>query len=79
MRLEEQTDAIGVAAGKAATFGGATSAFWFGLTANEFAALCGVVVGVAGLILQWFYNRRRDKRERELHEVKLQRWRDNDL
>ena len=78
MRLEEQTDAIGVAVGKTAAYGGGASAFLFGLSANEVAALLGVVVGVIGLFVQWFYNRRRDKREQELHAVKLKRWRDGD-
>ena len=78
MRMAEQTDAIGVAVGKTAAYGGATSAFLFGLSANEVAALLGVVVGVIGLFVQWFYNRRRDKREQELHAVKLRRWQDDD-
>ena len=78
MRLEEQTDAIGVAVGKTAAYGGGASAFVFGLSANEFAALCGIVVGVVGLAVQWYYNRRRDRREQELHAVKLKRWQDSD-
>lgn len=69
-------DAIGVAVGKTATFSGAGAAFVFGLSANEFAALMGVVVGIIGLIVQSYYNRRRDKREQELHAVKLARWRE---
>jgi hypothetical protein len=70
-------DAIGVAAGKTATFSGAGAAFVFGLSANEFAALVGVFVGIAGLCVQVYYNRRRDRREDELHAVKLARWRDD--
>lgn len=76
--LQEQTDAIGVAVGKAAALGGGASAFFFGLTANELAALVGVLVGIVGLGVQWYYNRRRDRREQELHAVKLARWRDSD-
>lgn len=76
--LQEQSDALGVAVGKTAAIGGGASAFVFGLSANEFAALVGVVVGVIGLGVQWYYNRRRDKREQELHAVKLARWRDDD-
>ena len=77
MRMAEQTDAIGVTVGKIGAYGGGASAFVFGLNANEFAALCGVAVGVIGLVVQWYYNRRRDRREQELHAVKLERWRDD--
>ena len=38
-----------------ATYGGAGSAVFFGLTANEFGAICGVVIGFVGLIANiWF-------------------------
>jgi len=57
--MEQQTaEAASVLAGKAstlATYGGATSAVFFGLTANEFGALCGVVIGFIGLVANiWF-------------------------
>ena len=65
MIIQEQADAIGVAVGKTAAYGGGASAFVFGLSANEFAALGGIVVGVLGLLVQWYFNRRRDRREHE--------------
>lgn len=38
-----------------ATYGGAGSAVFFGLSANEFGAICGVVIGFVGLIANiWF-------------------------
>jgi hypothetical protein len=38
-----------------ATYGGAGSAVFFGLSANEFGALCGVVIGFVGLVANiWF-------------------------
>jgi len=57
--MEQHTaEAASVLAGKAstlATYGGATSAVFFGLTANEFGALCGVVIGFVGLVANiWF-------------------------
>jgi hypothetical protein len=39
-------------AAQAATYGGAGGAVIFGLSANEFAALAGVVIGLVGLVLQ---------------------------
>lgn len=56
-------DAMGVLVGKTATYGGGTSAFLFGLSANELAAVAGVLIALAGLALQSFYNHRRDRRE----------------
>lgn len=64
-------DAVGVAAGKVGTYGGGASAFVFGLTANEFAALSGIVVGVLGLLVQWYFNRRRDRREQAEFEARM--------
>ena len=76
--MQDKMDAIGATAGKATALSGGTAAFIFGLSANEVAALMGVVVGVIGLVIQWYYNRRRDRRDQELHAVKLRRWRDDD-
>jgi hypothetical protein len=60
---EAAIDAMGVIVGKTATYGGGASAFLFGLSANELAAVCGVLIALAGLAVQSFYNHRRDRRE----------------
>lgn len=73
--LKDQIDALGVGVGKAGAYGGGASAFFFGLTANEFAAVTGVVIAVVGLAVQWFYNRRRDRREQAEFEAKMERMR----
>ena len=64
---EEAADAVGLLAGKTATYGGGASALVFGLNANEVAAVIGAIVAVVGLCVQVMYNRRRDRREREHH------------
>jgi hypothetical protein len=71
MHVLRDIDAVGVAAGKVGTYGGGASAFVFGLTANEFAALGGIVVGVLGLLVQWYFNRRRDRREQAEFEARM--------
>jgi hypothetical protein len=38
-----------------ATYGGAGSAIFFGLSANEFGALCGVVIGFIGLVANIYF------------------------
>lgn len=68
---DEAADALGLLAGKTATYGGGASAFVFGLSANEVAALGGLVVAVIGLCVQIFYNRRKDRRESEYHTERM--------
>lgn len=78
--LRDQTDAAAIVAGKVGTYGGGLSAVLFGLSANEFAALVGAVVAVVGLIVQFLFNRRRDRREAVEHEFRMEQlrreWRD---
>ena len=51
----EVASAVAAKAASVATYGGAGSAIFFGLSANEFGALCGVVIGLIGLIANiWF-------------------------
>ncbi len=48
-------DPISVKTAAAATYSGSAAAIFFGLTANEFAALGGLAVGVIGLVVTiWF-------------------------
>jgi hypothetical protein len=51
----EVATAVAAKAASVATYGGAGSAIFFGLSANEFGALCGVVIGLIGLVANiWF-------------------------
>jgi|TARA_R110000868_G_scaffold325887_1_gene586746 hypothetical protein len=51
----EVATAVAAKAASVATYGGAGSAIFFGLTANEFGALCGVAIGFIGLVANiWF-------------------------
>lgn len=64
-------DAVGVTVGKFGTYGGGVSALFFGWSASEFAAIVGAVVAVTGLAVQWYYNRRRDRREQAEFEARM--------
>jgi hypothetical protein len=59
------------AVGTKATYtgAGAASVSWF--LSSEFGILVGVVIGVAGLIAQIYYSRKRDKREQAIYELKM--------
>lgn len=63
MPSQDAADALGVLVGKTATYSGGSAAFLFGLSANELAAVGGLVIAVIGLCVQWYYNHRRDRRE----------------
>ena len=51
----EAASAVASKAASVATYGGAGSAIFFGLSANEFGALCGVIIGVIGLIANIYF------------------------
>ena len=58
--------------------GGGISAFWGILTSQEFGILIGMLVGIAGLCLNYYYKKRDDKykladerRKQELHDATL--------
>lgn len=59
------------AIGKNMAVGGGSSAVVFGLTIGDMAALGGLVIAVVGLCIQWYFKRRTDRREAELHEARL--------
>lgn len=42
-----------------------------GLTANDLAIVVGLVLGVAGFAVQWYYQRRRDRREELEHLARM--------
>jgi hypothetical protein len=51
----ENTAEVATKVSSVATYGGAGSAVFFGLSANEFGALCGVIIGLVGLVANiWF-------------------------
>jgi positive regulator of sigma E activity len=67
MKLELTEASVSAAASKF-TYGGGTMAFFGGLTANEVAAFGGLLVAVVGLLVQWHYKRKDDKRKAEQHK-----------
>lgn len=44
------------------TQAGAYSAMFGGFTANEIAAYGGLLIGLAGLLMNWYYKAKEDKR-----------------
>ena len=58
--------------------GGGTTAVLGGLTANEVAAFGGLIVAAIGLLVQWYYKRKDDRRQDELHLARLAELRDEE-
>ena len=69
----KQLEMVGEMAAKTATYGGGTSAFIFGISASEFAAVVGATVGVLGYLTQLYFSGRRERREREEQEARMRR------
>jgi len=65
--------------------GGGFSAFWGIVTSQEFGILIGMLVGIAGLCMNYYYKQRDDKykladerRKQELHDVTLRAMANNE-
>ena len=64
-------DATVAAAGSKATYTGAgmTIGGWF--LSSEFAVLVGMLVGVAGLLVNWYYKHKQDRRLQREHDARM--------
>lgn len=58
-------EAVVTKAATAATYGGSGVAILFGLTANEFAAISGVVIALVGLLVNIYFKHQHLKLARE--------------
>ena len=56
-----------------ATIAGGAGATFFGLTANEFAALAGVLLAALGFLMSFYFQFRKDQRDKMLFEEQLRR------
>ena len=65
--MDQTSDLAFAAIGKNMAVGGGSSALVFGLTANELAAYGGLLIAIVGVVIQWYYKRKADRREAELH------------
>lgn len=53
------------------TYGGGTSTVVFALNWNEIGVIVGILIGLVGLILQWYYKAREDGRAQALHDLQM--------
>jgi ABC-type transport system involved in cytochrome bd biosynthesis fused ATPase/permease subunit len=68
---QQAFDATVASAASKATYTGAgmTIGGWF--LSSEFAVLMGVVIGVAGFVVNWHYKHKEDKRRQAEHERRM--------
>lgn len=68
---EHATEAAITVAAKTAQYGGGASAVFFGLTANEFAALVGALIAAGGYLTSLYFQWKRNRREQAEHDLKM--------
>lgn len=61
----------------AVSYAGAGFSVVSGLTLTDVGIIVGIVTALLTFAANMIYQRRKDRRERELHEVQLQKLRDN--
>jgi hypothetical protein len=82
MSMANQVDVVLAATGSKATYGGSASMIGGWFFSSEFAILVGMLVGVAGLVVNWYYRDKltraeilalqaKNERQRELHEITM--------
>lgn len=73
MTTAQQTlDATLAAAGSKATYGGASASVVSWFLSSEFGMLAGLCIGLAGLMVNWYYKHKEDCRQQVEHERRMQ-------
>lgn len=66
-------DEVIAAGAQKVAYGGGAMSFLGGLSANEIAAFGGLFLAFLGFVVGWYYRRKKDKRDAELHEMRKAR------
>lgn len=69
--MNPEIEAAAAAAGSKATYTGAGVVGMGWLLSSEFAVLMGLIVGVAGFLVNWFYKAKQDRREEREHLARM--------
>lgn len=64
-------DAALAAAGSKATYTGAGMTISGWLLSSEFAVLVGILIGVGGFLVNWYYRHKEDRRQQAEHERRM--------
>jgi hypothetical protein len=69
--MDETQQAAVAAIGSKAAYGGGGTAFISGLISNEVGVIVGIVVGVTGLLVNWYYKAKQDRRDQVEHDRRM--------
>lgn len=64
-------DATMAAAGSKATYTGAGASLMGWVLSSEFGVLIGLLLGLGGFIVNWYYKHKEDKRQQREHEARM--------
>lgn len=73
MTPEQQVtlDATLASVGSKATYAGASTSVLGWVLSSEFGILLGVMLGIGGFIVNWYYKAKQDRREQAEHDRKM--------
>lgn len=69
--MNESQQAALAALGSKATYGGAGTSVAAWAVSSEAGIVIGIVIGVAGLLVNWYYKAKQDKREQREFEKRM--------
>lgn len=55
------------------TYGGGATALWGAYTASEIAAFGGLLIAIAGFVVNYYFKRKTNQREVEYHTARMAR------
>lgn len=64
-------DATMAAAGSKATYTGAGASVMGWVLSSEFGVLIGLLLGLGGFLVNWYYKHKEDKRQQREHEIRM--------
>lgn len=67
----QHIDTVLAASGAKATQVGATTSVVSWMLSSQFGVLVGIVVGLVGLSVNWYYRHKQDRREQREHEARM--------
>lgn len=73
MTPEQQAtfEATMAAAGSKATYTGATTSIVGWVLSSEFGVLVGLLLGIGGFVINWYYKHKEDKRQQAEHDHRM--------